>query len=529
MVRLALPLTSMSDAASTVPVATMATSLPYADPRTTAPPVSPEAADVGSGSLRARAIRGTLWTTGGYGAQQVLRLATNLVLTRLLSPPMFGLMSLVNVFIQGLQGFSDVGIGPSIVQSKRGDDPAFLNTAWTIQVFRGMTLGAVSALIAWPVSKLYGERQLMWLLPAAGMSAVIAGFNCTALYTLSRHLEVGKLTLRNLVGQIAGAAVMISWAMAQRSVWALLAGNIAAALATLAFSYTLIPGQRNYFHWDRTAARELTSFGRWIFVSTILTFLAMEADRFIFGKMITMAELGVYGVAAMMSELPVSAMLKLGGAVVFPAFSRSRPGRGDFQQVFDRVRLPLLAGCGLVTAGLVAGGQYAIEFLYDPRYHRAGWMLQLMAFSGWFQVMQVTNGSALLAMGSPRSIAAGNVVKLITMIVGIPIGYYWTRHWGTYSLLGPILAIVVSEVLKYLVLAVAARRKGLRMMTTNWGLTALLLASAGVAWVAGNWARHVDARPAVAKLWAMFVVGVVCSGVWGPVVYRSLRSRKAVA
>ena len=35
--------------------------------------------------------------------------------------------------------------------------------------------------------------------------------------------------------------------------------------------------------------------------------------------------------------------------------------------MFDRVRLPLLAGCGLVTAGLVAGGQYAIEFLYDPR------------------------------------------------------------------------------------------------------------------------------------------------------------------
>jgi O-antigen/teichoic acid export membrane protein len=255
----------------------------------------------------------------------------------------------------------------------------------------------------------------------------------------------------------------------------------------------------------------------------------MEADRFIFGKMITMTELGVYGVAAMMSELPVSAMLKLGGAVVFPAFSRARPGRGDFQQVFDRVRLPLLAGCGLVTAGLVAGGQYAIEFLYDPRYHRAGWMLQLMALSGWFQVMQVTNGSALLAMGSPRSIAAGNVVKLITMIAGIPIGYYWTRDWGTYSLLGPILAIVVSEVLKYLVLAVAARRKGLRMMTTNWGLTALLLVTAAAAWVAGNWARHVNARPPVAKLWAMFVVGVVCTVVWAPVIYLSLRSRKAVA
>ena len=37
-----------------------------------------------------------------------------------------GLMALVNAVVQGLYMFSDVGIGPSIVQNKRGDDPDYV-------------------------------------------------------------------------------------------------------------------------------------------------------------------------------------------------------------------------------------------------------------------------------------------------------------------------------------------------------------------------------------------------------------------
>ena len=67
-------------------------------------------------------------------------LASNLILTRLLFPEAFGLMALGSVVLVGLQMFSDAGIGPSIAQSPRGDDPEFLDTAWTAQVLRGVIL-----------------------------------------------------------------------------------------------------------------------------------------------------------------------------------------------------------------------------------------------------------------------------------------------------------------------------------------------------------------------------------------------------
>jgi O-antigen/teichoic acid export membrane protein len=102
------------------------------------------------GALRHRAVGGSVWTLVGFGTSNALRLVSNVLLARLLFPEAFGLMAMVHVFIQGLWLFTDIGVGPAIVQSKRGDDRDYLDTAWTIQALRGMALTLVSFAIAWP-------------------------------------------------------------------------------------------------------------------------------------------------------------------------------------------------------------------------------------------------------------------------------------------------------------------------------------------------------------------------------------------
>ena len=96
------------------------------------------------GSLGQRVLRSSVVTIAGYGFNQVVRLGSNLILTRLLFPEAFGLMALVNVFMMGVVLLSDLGISQSVMQSKRGDDPVFLDTAWTVQIVRGSILTVVA-------------------------------------------------------------------------------------------------------------------------------------------------------------------------------------------------------------------------------------------------------------------------------------------------------------------------------------------------------------------------------------------------
>ena len=111
-------------------------------------------------SLKSLALRGSVWTVGTQLANNAMRLAGNMILTRLLFPEAFGLMLLVGVFTAGLQMFTDLGINQNIVQSERGDDPTFLNTAWTISVLRGVVLWLLACLLTWPYAMFYNEPKL---------------------------------------------------------------------------------------------------------------------------------------------------------------------------------------------------------------------------------------------------------------------------------------------------------------------------------------------------------------------------------
>ena len=117
-------------------------------------------------SLEARAARGATWSMIGFVAGQALRFVGNMVLTRLLFEETFGLMLLVQAFLTGLHLFSDFGIGPSIIQNKRGDDPVFVNTAFTMQAGRGLILWMITWAGALPFAAFYNEPILAWILPS---------------------------------------------------------------------------------------------------------------------------------------------------------------------------------------------------------------------------------------------------------------------------------------------------------------------------------------------------------------------------
>ena len=409
----------------------------------------------GSTVLRGKIIRGSLWTIGGYGFSQAFRLGSNLVLSRLLFPEAFGVMALVNVYMQGLQMFSDVGIGPSIIQSERGEDPAFLNTAWTIQVIRGAALWIGSWIVAWPLALLYGEPILARMIPVAGVSALIAGFGSTSLFTLNRNLSLGKLTLLDLGTSAIGSATMIAWAYASPSIWALLAGGLTGTLARTVCSHWLQPGERNRFQWEPRAARALIRFGRWILISTALTFLVSRGDRMIMGVFLTAGQLGVYSIAFGLSQVVLAALDGLSGRMLFPVYSRlAGASPEEMRSKLRRTRIVILAAALPFFSILVAWGGRIVDFLYDSRYHDAGWILQILAAGTIFRAITTTFEPVTLAFGDSFRQMLKVAMWLVLLIMAMAVGG-WLG-----GMRGLIIGVACTDVLRYPVTVWATQRYG---------------------------------------------------------------------
>lgn len=482
-------------------------------PETTAGAGQPGPGQAGASLPAARggsALRGSVWTTAGFATGQILRFLANLLLTRLLYPAAFGQMALVSTLIQGLQMFSDIGTGPAIIQSQRGDDPRFLDTAWTLQAFRGVALWLLSLAVAWPAASLYGQPELTALVPVTALFCIMAGLESTAVQTEQRRLRLERVVLLDVGSQAAAALATVVFAVAHRryvgegqpgAVWALVGGTLAGGALRLVLSHVMLPGHRHRFHLEPEARRALLAFGRWVFVSTLLTFFAGQLDRLLFGKVVPLDVLGIYGIALALATIPTLLVQRLARSILFPTFSRlERESR--LAGEFDRLRLPLLAGGAALASMLLAAGRPAVALLYDSRYAEAGWIVQVLASGVWFQILESASGAALLAQGRVTWHAGASAAKLLALVVLIPVGFRLDGFRGA------VFAIALSDGLRYVVSALGVRLRGIPFVCNDGLLTVGVVATSALGIWAGSTAASGGSRPLVAFLVSSAAAGI---------------------
>lgn len=386
-------------------------------------------------TLRQRALRAGAWVFVGYGLNQAIRLGTNLVMTRLLVPEMFGVMAIATMVNVLLFMLSDIGLSQNIIQSRRGNDPAFLDTAWVIQIIRGFMLWLLAVLLSvalyyadrigiLPHNSAYASSELPPVLAVSCLAAFIQSFQSTKMATANRYFNQRRLVQIELIAQFAAVIVSIVIGVLSRSIWALVAGWLFATLTTTILSHTWLSGHQNRFRWERSAYRELVGFGKWVFVSSAVYVLAANGDRLMLGALVDARVLGLYAIAALLVGAIEGGLSRLFSAVSLPAFSeiaRTDPQR--LREVYYKLRVPsdllllFLAGLLFVT------GQLVIDLLYDARYAEAGGIFQVLSLS-LITARYTVAHQVYLAVGMPRYWAIINIVRFVSIYTVFPLLYY---------------------------------------------------------------------------------------------------------
>jgi O-antigen/teichoic acid export membrane protein len=376
------------------------------------------------------------WTAAGFALGQGIRIVSTLVMTRLLAPEMFGVMAIATMVNVIASLLTDLGIKQNIVQSRRGEDPNFLNTAWTVQVVRGGIVWAIALLVSvalylagamgWTnADTVYGAPHLPWILAASSFSVVLAGFASTKAAVAERGFNQRKLIQIDLTTQTTSLAAMIVLGALTGSIWSLVAGQLIGTALGAVLTHTALPGHPNHFAWDQDALNEIVAFGKWIFVSSFVGVFALYADRLVLGGLVAASVLGQFAIATSITGAVQAVFTKLYGTVVMPALSETaRNNRPRLKEVFYRLRVPTDLAL-LFCAGLLgATGKLVISVLYDQRYADAGWMVQILAASlVW--VRYAATQELYLALGQSKYVAFMNFARLPAVFGALILGFAW--------------------------------------------------------------------------------------------------------
>ena len=409
-----------------------------------------------SGGLTKRLVRGSAFEFAGYGSAQLIRLISNLVLTRMLFPEAFGLAALVNILNHALAMLSDVGLPSMIIQSEHGDDQRFLNTAFTWQAGRSVVLWVIACAFAYPMSLIYDEPELLGLIPFGSLAIIILGLRSTAYYTKRRQLDVLPLMVIDVLAQVASVIAMVVWAEFDRSVWALLGGSIANAFVAVAGSHMLKVGYRNRFEWDKGHARSMMAFGKWVAGSSFLTFVSQQGDRLLMGRLLGAGTLGIYSTAAFLSAALGEATGRITHGVFFPAYSQVKAqGIPKLKEVFYRTRLAVDAAVIPGLAALCVLGPAVVHILYDSRYEEAGWMLRVLVVRVALSALTEPFQFCLLAIGESRYGFYLNLSRTVSLLVSVPLAF------ASFGVVGLVWGVALSEVPAFIVVYWGFVRHGL--------------------------------------------------------------------
>lgn len=438
-------------------------------------------------SLKERFLRAGSWTVSAYGGMLVLRLASSLIMTRLLAPEAFGLIALVTTVSVIAALLSDIGVREAVVHSDHGDDPRLLNTAWTIQILRGLLIWLACCLVAlalftarktgWLVGdSLYASDLLPPLLMLGTLSSIVTGFETTKRYTADRRIEQKRVVLIEIGSMFIGIASMIVFARLTGSVWSIVAGGFITSVCSVVSGHVWLHGTPNRLQWDSMYARQIFRYGKWILASSLMYILAVQGDKLLLGGWVTPAILGVYAIGQNLAQILEQAIGRVFTQVTAPAFSdvlRNSPQR--MREVYLRLRLPFDL-IFITSAGfLFAIGPWLVGLMYDPRYAQAGTVLQILSCALLFSRYGVST-SAYLALQAPHAQAFLNMARLLSFYALVPLSYYLFGVQGAYWAIALHAAGIMPVAWYY------DRRFGL----FSWRHELLSLGAWPIGWLAGS-------------------------------------------
>jgi lipopolysaccharide exporter len=387
-----------------------------------------------SSGLTGAVARGTIWIGLARIGVNLMGFAGLIVLARLLTPDDFGVVAIATSLFVIISAATNLSAAQALVQHHAPENAHF-NTAFTLNLMRGLIVFALLAALAYPAGWVFDEPRLVVLMPIFGASALVTGLQNPRMIIFLRNLDFRQQFQVQVAEKLVTVLASVVAAVLTQSYWSLVVGIIAGQLCTLALSYVLLPC------WPRLSLsrfREIVSFSIWLTLSQVLNMINWRFDQLLIGRNIGREALGHYAVGDNLASLPTREVTAPLFATLFPGFARIHQEPERLRRAYQR------AQAFIVALTLPAG--IGVALLADP-------LVRLFLGNPWLPSIIVIQGLAAIfalqmigALADPLAMAKGQTRVLFVrdmqnFAIRIPL-ILAGLHFGGFA--GVVYARVLS-------------------------------------------------------------------------------------
>ncbi len=398
-------------------------------------------------SLSKKTAQGTVWLFALRIVSQLLGLAKTIFLARLLAPNDFGLFGITVLSVSLLETFSQSGFQDALIQKKEDIAP-YLDTGWIVQVARGTILASILFLLAPFIALFFRSPESEQILKCVSLTVFIGGLTNIAVVYFSKELQFHKFFLYQISGTVADFLVSVTLALVFHSVWALVFGLLAGTIVRFVASYVVHPYLPR-FNFSFSKAKELFSYGKWIFSSNVIGFFITQADSLLVAKIAGITSLGFYQVAYKVPSVLGSEAL---AGAIFPAYSKIQHDIVKVKEVYLKI-LKLFSFILMPIAGgiFIMAAEFITLFLGE-KWMLSLWPMRILSLAVLVLTIAILSNYMFLALGRPR---VGTKWIFVRFLVIIILMYPFMEWWG---ILGAALVVLIGALVSAIGFSVQAMR-----------------------------------------------------------------------
>lgn len=367
-----------------------------------------------SGYLRSwlRQANHPLWVVLQQVGVRGLQAVKFLLAARLLGPEQVGLVGIALICLAIAEGMSDTGLSQAVVQNRRSVNRWQAGAVWTLQVTRGTGIAVCLWLLASPIAWAFDAPASASLVALAGGVALLRNSLNPGLYLAQRQRDFRKLSVYEVTAAFVDIATTLLLIRAGLGAASMLLGSLAGEASKSAMTWTWFRfGIQPSMHW-RLIAR-FTSFGKWIWGSSIITLLLNQFDKILVAKLLGTTEFGLYQVASRVAQLAVSDGSMALGQYLYPNFAhRFRESASSATTYFRHITTWALPVLFTIVVILIFLAPILLDVLLGPQWIAAGPTLRILTIASGAGATITLMVQFLRATGKPHIVTKAAAIQL---------------------------------------------------------------------------------------------------------------------
>jgi O-antigen/teichoic acid export membrane protein len=374
--------------------------------------------------LERRVVNGLAWASGARVLQQLIQFAALIVVARILSPDLFGVVAVAAAFVGFLTLVAEFGFGAALVQQQVVTEEQRSTIFWGA-LGAAFVLVAVSAAVAPLLAEFMREPRLVTVTRALSFTLLFTAVGIVPRAVLQRAMAFSVIARIDALAALCGAVAAVMLVVRGAGVWSIVAQTVVTGIVA-STGYAWRAEWRPRARFSLVELRSVGMTGAGIAGFNAVNFGARNFDDLIVGRLLGTYALGLYGRAYMLMLLPVTQISAATAAVLLPAVAATRSNPRVAAQLYLRVvqigcmiALPVLAGILLVSDSLV-------PLLFGSHWEPMVPVLRILCLAGVAQLLLAPCGVLYQATGATRKLflwgCAASAVTVGAFILGAWLG-----------------------------------------------------------------------------------------------------------